>query len=128
MGFININGQQVHTSNISIAGSANYATSSTYSSGSTLTYTSGPTISLSAISSIGNISKRVYNVLGEEVESTDYNPQLPISLALLNVLGKPFYDQLKLQGFSFSDEIQEVVDRKMKSVERDEKIKSILDK
>lgn len=71
-----------------------------------------------------------YIVLGTEIEIdsyyTDYN--LANSIALINTLGKPYYDEIKKQNISFPDKIEEFLEKEFKIIERDNKIKQILNK
>jgi hypothetical protein len=48
-------------------------------------------------------------------------------ISTLNVLGKPFYDELKKNKVSFSNEIEDFLKEKFKIMERDSKIDSILE-
>lgn len=75
------------------------------------------------------VSSATYNVLGEEVEvdSSTRDPFLAQNLALINVLGKPFYDELIKNGFIFTGKIEKVLIRRLQILERDKKINSVLD-
>ena len=73
-----------------------------------------------------NITK--YSIFGEEVEvDSDRDPFLAQNLALINVLGKPFYDELIKNGFVFPKKIEGVLQNKFRILERDKKISSVLD-
>lgn len=74
------------------------------------------------------VSSSTYNVLGEkvEVESSVRDPFLAQNLALINVLGKPFYEELVKNGFTFTEKIEKVLQIKFKILERDKKINSVL--
>ena len=48
-------------------------------------------------------------------------------ISTLNVLGKPYYDELKKNNVSFSNEIEDFLKQKFKILERDTKIDSILE-
>lgn len=131
MGFVNIGGQSVHTSSIgtpifgtpsvssgilTISGTNSSLTTSTLSSGqylgSTMNYT---------------MSKATYHVLGEDIEVDGYvDPNLVIIISTLNVLGKPFYDELKKNKVTLPLDIEEYLEVKFKILERDRKIKDIL--
>jgi hypothetical protein len=140
MGFVNIGGQTVHTSAIgapvfgtpsisssvgnsgiiSISGTNSSITTSTLSSGQYLTW-GGSTMNYS-------INKTTYHVLGEdiEVDCYDRDPYLAVAISTLNILGKPFYDELKKNNITLPTEIEEYLELKFKILERDRKIKDIL--
>jgi hypothetical protein len=139
MGFINIGGQTVHTSAIgapvfgtpsisssvgnsgiiSISGTNSSITTSTLSSGQYLTW-GGSTMNYS-------INKITYHVLGEDIEVEGYgDPHLAVAISTLNVLGKPFYEELKKNNLTLPSEIEEYLEVKFKILERDRKIKEIL--
>jgi hypothetical protein len=139
MGFVNIGGQTVHTSTIgapvfgtpsisssvgnsgiiNISGTNSSITTSTLSSGQYLTW-GGSTMNYS-------INKTTYHVLGEDIEVDGYgDPHLAVAISTLNVLGKPFYDELKKNNLNLPSEIEEYLEIKFKILERDRKIKEIL--
>jgi hypothetical protein len=139
MGFVNIAGQTVHTSSIgapvfgtpsisssvgnsgviNISGTNSSITTSTLSSGQYLTW-GGSTMNYS-------INKTTYHVLGEDIEVDGYgDPHLAVAISTLNVLGKPFYDELKKNNLNLPSEIEEYLEIKFKILERDRKIKEIL--
>jgi len=139
MGFVNIGGQTVHTSAIgapvfgtpsisssvgnsgviNISGTNSSITTSTLSSGQYLTW-GGSTMNYS-------INKTTYHVLGEDIEVDGYgDPYLAVAISTLNVLGKPFYDELKKNNLNLPSEIEEYLEIKFKILERDRKIKEIL--
>jgi len=139
MGFVNIGGQIVHTSAIgapvfgtpsisnsvgnsgiiSISGTNSSITTSTLSSGQYLTW-GGSTMNYS-------INKITYHVLGEDIEVEGYgDSHLAVAISTLNVLGKPFYDELKKNNLTLPSEIEEYLEIKFKILERDRKIKEIL--
>jgi hypothetical protein len=67
--------------------------------------------------------KAAYVILGEEVSINGYKDiQLASCIAQINILGKPYYDELIKQGITFSDEIEKVLNRKFIELERDRKI------
>jgi hypothetical protein len=119
MGFININGQQVHTSNISTSTSSN----TTISGGSNI-YTT---------TSSGNFAiysqKAKYNILGEEFEIDGYqDPTISMIISSINIMGKPFYDDLKKQNLHLPEEIDNFLQEKFRILERDSKIDSVIGK
>ena len=74
------------------------------------------------------ISKTKYHILGEDVEVSGHiDGTTAMMISTLNVLGKPYYDELKKNKVSFSNEIEEYLEVKFKVMERDTKIDSILD-
>lgn len=75
------------------------------------------------------VSKSKYHILGEDVEVSGYlDGTTAMMISTLNVLGKPYYDELKKNNVSFSNEIEDFLKQKFKILERDTKIDSILDK
>ena len=111
MGFININGQQVHTSSLS---SATSGTISITNTSGTTTITPGSNLYYST--STGNfttIAKTTYNVLGEDVEVDGFRDGMTsLMVAQLNVLGKEFYYELKKQDCHFPQQIDEFLKKK----------------
>jgi hypothetical protein len=74
-----------------------------------------------------SINKTTYHVLGEDIEVDGYgDPHLAVAISTLNVLGKPFYDELKKNNLNLPSEIEEYLEIKFKILERDRKIKEIL--
>ena len=132
MGFVNIGSQSVHTSSIApifrtpsvtsgsiiVSGTNSNTTITTGTPGSYILYGSGNTLSF---------AKTTYHVLGEDIQVDSYaNAELGIAISTLNVLGKPFYDQLKKNNITLPTEIEEYLEKKFKILERDRKIKDIL--
>lgn len=73
------------------------------------------------------VPKTTYHVLGEDIQVKYHSdPQLVVAISTLNVLGKPFYDELKKNSLTFPSEIEEYLEIKFKVLERDKKIKDIL--
>ena len=143
MGFVNIGSQSVHTSSIApIFGTPSVTSGSLIVSGTNsnsiliTSVTSSNTIITNGTAgsyiSYGNgntlsFAKTTYHVLGEDIEVDSYaNAELGIAISTLNMLGKPFYDQLKKNNVSFPTEIEEYLEKKFKILERDRKIKDIL--
>ena len=72
---------------------------------------------------VGGGYTSTYVILGEEVSINGYKDiQLASCIAQINILGKPYYDELIKQGITFSDEIEKVLNRKFIELERDRKI------
>ena len=77
--------------------------------------------------SLNDIEALFAEGLVEDIEVDSYaNAELGIAISTLNMLGKPFYDQLKKNNVSFPKEIEEYLEKKFKILERDRKIKDIL--
>ena len=73
------------------------------------------------------INKTTYHVLGEDIQVGGHSdPDLVVVISTLNVLGKPFYDELRKNNFILPSEIEEYLEIKFKVLERDRKIKDIL--
>lgn len=124
MGFININGQQVHTSSISttgVVGSAGITGSITTTSGQGIVYSnSAGTFNISA-------NKSTYHILDEDFEVEGWHDaNLAIIIATINVLGRPFYEQLKKQSVSLPESIDNFIKKRLSVIERDEKIDKII--
>ena len=69
------------------------------------------------------MQKCTYHILGEDVELNGYiDTNTVILISTLNVLGKPFYDELKKNKVSFNNEIEDYLRVKF----RDIKIETIL--
>ena len=132
MGFVNIGGQSVHTSSIApifgtpsvtsgsliVSGTNSNTTITTGTPGSYIVYGNGNTLSF---------AKTTYHVLGEDIQVDSYaNAELGIAISTLNILGKPFYDELKKNNVTLPSEIEEYLEKKFKILERDRKIKDIL--
>jgi len=74
------------------------------------------------------IAKIKYHILGEDVEVSGYiDATTAMMISTLNILGKPYYDELKKNNVSFSNEIEDFLKQKFKILERDTKIDSILE-
>ena len=120
MGFVNINGNNVYTSTLSgsygLTGSATIRTS-TGSSQTVLTTTAYRTLS----------TKTTYHILEEDVEVDGYKDNtIVMIIATINVLGKPYYDELLKQGVILPSEILTFLEKKFLILERDRKIDSII--
>lgn len=75
-----------------------------------------------------SLAKTKYHILGEDVEVSGYiEGTTAMMISTLNVLGKPYYDELKKNNVSFSNEIEDFLKQKFKILERDTKIDSILE-
>jgi hypothetical protein len=73
------------------------------------------------------MNKTTYHVLGEDIQVDGYgDTHLAVAISTLNILGKPFYEQLKKNNITLPTEIEEYLEVKFKILERDRKIKDIL--
>jgi hypothetical protein len=100
-------------------------TTLTSNSGAILTSNSGNinyvTTGYSAISTI-------YHILGEDFETSNYlDGSTVVMICTLNVLGRPFYEELKKNKISFPQEMDEFIQQRLKVLERDMKIESIIE-
>ena len=124
MGFVNINGNNVHTSALSGSyGSTGSTTTTTLITGSgSLYYTTAGSSYYSTFS-----TKSTYHILGEDVEVDGYKDNsIVMIIATINVLGKPYYDELLKQGATLPSEISTFLEKKFLILERDRKIDSII--
>lgn len=135
MGFVNINGNQVHTSNLTTSNLSGTSSTSgwtcgTFISGTFSTYGSLTTSRTSGMTySLYNISptKSSYHILGEDVEVDGYKDSyISLIIATINVLGKPYYDELNKQNINLPKEIVSYFDNKFIILERDRKIDSVI--
>jgi hypothetical protein len=101
-----------------VSGTNSSITTSTLSSGQYLTWGG---------STINYMNKTTYHVLGEDIQVDGYgDTHLAVAISTLNILGKPFYDELKKNNITLPTEIEEYLELKFKILERDRKIKDIL--
>ena len=71
--------------------------------------------------------KTIYVILGEEYETNGYaDPTLGMAIATLNVLGKPYWLELKKQSFSFGYDMDAFIEERITVLDRDKKINDIL--
>ena len=93
-----------------------------YNSNSTTISSSGTSFNTTTI------AKTKYHILGEDVEVSGYiDGTTAMMISTINILGKPYYDELKKNNVSFSNEIEDFLKQKFKILERDTKIDSILE-
>lgn len=124
MGFVNINGNSVHTSALSLSYGPTGSTTTT-----TLITGSGSSYYTTAGSSYYNtlLAKSTYHILGEDVEVDGYKDNsIVMIIATINVLGRPYYDELLKQGVVLPSEISTFLERRLLILERDRKIDSII--
>lgn len=74
------------------------------------------------------VQKTTYVILGEEYETNGYysDPTIGLTIATLNVLGKPFWIELKKQNFTFGYEMDAFIEERIKILDRDKKIDDLL--
>lgn len=69
-----------------------------------------------------------YHILGEDVEFSDiikdYN--LITIIATLNILGRPFYEEIKKNGVNFPQNIEDFIQKKLKEIDREIKISQVI--
>lgn len=72
-------------------------------------------------------TKYKYHILGEDVELETYSsPELISIIATLNILGEPYYRQLKLNNMSFGKELEDFIEKRLKVLKRDETIDKLI--
>lgn len=109
MGFINIGGQTIHTSAL---GTFSVTPGNITATGGYLSYQPTTTI---------------YHVLGEDVMCEGYKDSVTaLFISMLNMLGKPYYDEVKKQKINFPPEVEEYLEKKFIILERDRKINSVI--
>ena len=68
-----------------------------------------------------------YVVLGKKFKMTgNFDYTLANTIALINVLGKPYYDELKKQDAWLPDELEAFLKVEFKVIDRDNKINEII--
>jgi hypothetical protein len=95
------------------------------SNGSTLTTTTGGNVNYATTGY--SFTKSKYHILGEEFEIDGYSDgTTAVMISTLNVLGKPFYEELKKNNVSFPDDMDKFIQQRLKVIDRDKKIDSII--
>lgn len=82
----------------------------------------------------GNVSiaKTKYFILGEEYECNTYNDvmvnhiQIAMIIATLNILGEPFWIDLKKQGCVLNSDMANFIETRLKIINRNNKVEDIL--
>jgi hypothetical protein len=114
MAVININGIGLSSSTIS----SSIGIGSTYGTSC---------VTLSSNMRVGSSLGTNYHVLGEDIFVSGYQDQnLIIMISTLNILGKPFLDELHKNSAFFPTEIEKYLTEKFKWLERDKKIDDII--
>jgi len=95
-------------------------------SGGTLTTSSGGNVNY--VTTGYSFTTAKYHILGEDFETNGYlDGTTVIMISTLNVLGKPFYEELKKNNVSFPNDMDEFIQQRLKVLERDMKIESIIE-
>lgn len=70
------------------------------------------------------------HILGEDYElKNSYNDStLAITIATLNVLKRPFWEELKKQSIKFDKDLEEFIEERLKVLDRDQKLETLLPK
>ena len=93
-------------------------------SGGTLTTSGG---NVNYVTTGYSFTKSKYHILGEDFETNGYlDGTTVIMISTLNVLGKPFYEELKKNNVSFPNDMDEFIQQRLKVLDRDKKIDSII--
>lgn len=75
-----------------------------------------------------SIAKTKYFILGEEYEcNITYNDaQVAMIIATLNILGEPFWIELKKQGCILNSDMTNFIETRLKIINRNNKVEDIL--
>lgn len=115
---------------------SNNTNSLSIQSGVLLTSTTSTASALSTYASYGTFvspfvfanTKTTYYILGEEFDSGGYvDINLSIIISTLNVLGKPFWEDVIKQGITFDPKMFEFIEKRFKILDRDKKINEVID-
>lgn len=109
-------------------------TTTTTTTTTTLTSNSGTILTTSNSGNINYVTTGYsytpskYHILGEDFDSNGYlDGTTAVMISTLNVLGRPFYEELKKNNVSFPDDMDEFIQQRLKVLERDMKIESIIE-
>ena len=92
-----------------------------------ITNTSGSTGTINYVSGSSGHSKNKFNILGEVYEHTGYiDGHISVAISTINILGKPFWDELKKNGVIFPNEMEQFIEKRITILERDKKIDDII--
>ena len=110
--------------------------SSTLTGTSTISISNNSGATLTTVSGGGNMNyvttgysftTSTYHILGEDFESNGYlDGTTAVMISTLNVLGKPFYEELKKNNVSFPDDMDKFIQQRLRVLDRDKKIDSII--
>lgn len=75
-----------------------------------------------------SVTKTTYHILGEdyEIESSYQDIQLSNVIATLNVLGEPYWRELKKNNVYFDEDLDKFIEKKLKQQRRDNNISEII--
>lgn len=109
------------SNSILITGTSGHITTTT--GGNRVNYSYSSAISGSFGSSIIKL-----HILGEdyELENSLNDNTLQITIATLNVLKRPFWEQLKKQSIKFDKDLEDFIEARLKIHDREEKFKTLL--
>jgi hypothetical protein len=133
MELVNINGNQVHISNISNITNGNIGINTSLPNSSNITV--GTTLSSGVFTTTTltiKPQKTTYHILGEDFEVEGLrNEWISVNISHLNTyakfgLAKVFYEELKKNNIQFSEEIDGFIQKRISVIERDRKINSII--
>ena len=92
-----------------------------------ITNTSGSSGTINYVSGSSGHSKNKFNILGEVYEHTGYiDVHISVAISTINILGKPFWDELKKNGVIFPHEMEQFIEKRITILERDKKIDDII--
>ena len=92
-----------------------------------ITNTSGSSGTINYVSGSSGHSKNKFNILGEVYEHTGYiDDHISVAISTINILGKPFWDELKKNGVIFPHEMEQFIEKRITILERDKKIDDII--
>ena len=92
-----------------------------------ITNTSGSSGTINYVSGSSGHSKNKFNILGEVYEHTRYiDGHISVAISTINILGKPFWDELKKNGVIFPNEMEQFIEKRITILERDKKIDDII--
>ena len=86
------------------------------------------TASISTVGYFSTMSNTVtYHILGQDVEVEGYKDSVTaLYISMINLMGKPFYDEVKKNGVDFSKEIEDYLSKALVTWERNRKLDIIL--
>ena len=80
-----------------------------------------------AVNGSSGSSKKKFNILGDVYEHTGYiDGHISVAISTINILGKPFWDELKKNGVIFPHEMEQFIEKRITILERDKKIDDII--
>ena len=92
-----------------------------------ITNTSGSSGTINYVSGSSGHSKNKFNILGEVYEHTGWiDGHISVAISTINILGKPFWDELKKNGVIFPHEMEQFIEKRITILERDKKIDDII--